>query len=134
MTSVQGITFEARPSAALTQLLCLVVLAGALAPWPTSLPLAARACLSAGALAVGLWRVRRYRQPALAAVQWHPEGAWVAIDPHGAIHAAEPRDARVVGEWVFLRLFWHKGRATLVLGPDNMDADTLRILRIRLGP
>jgi toxin CptA len=133
MTSAQGITFEPRPSAALTFLLAFVVLAGAIAPWPTSLPLAVRCCLSMAALAFGAWRVGRFRQSALAAVQWHPEGAWVVIDTVGAPHAAEPRSARVVGEWVCLRLFWHGARASLVLGPDNMDAEVLRILRIRLG-
>jgi hypothetical protein len=114
-------------------LLCFVVLSGALAPWPTSLPLVARACLSAAALAFGVWEVRRYRQVPLAAVQWHPQGAWVVVDHAGKPFAAEPRDIRVVGEWVVLRLFWHKGRAAFVLGPDNMAAEDLRVLRIRLG-
>ncbi|UPG92024.1 hypothetical protein L2Y96_09755 [Luteibacter aegosomaticola] len=133
MTSAQGITFDARPSAALTSFLSCIVLAGALAPWPTSLPLAARACLSAAALAVGAWQVVRQRRPPLAAAQWHAKGGWTVVDRHGVVHAAEPRDARVVGEWVCLRLFWHGARASLVLGPDNMDAEVLRILRIRLG-
>jgi toxin CptA len=134
MTSAQGITFEPRPSAALTRFLALIVLAGAVAPWPTSLPLAVRACLSLGALAFGAWRVARYRRPPLRAVQWLPGGAWLAVDRHGVPFSAEPRSARVVGEWVFLRLFWHRGHASLALGPDNMNADTLRVLRIRLGP
>ena len=133
MTSAQGITFEPRPSASLTALLCLVVFAGAMAPWPTSLPLAARACLSLAALVFGLRVVHRHRRPPLKGVQWHPQGAWIAIDAAGAPHAAEPRSIRVVGEWVCLRLFWHGGRASLVLGPDNVDAETLRILRIRLN-
>jgi hypothetical protein len=67
-------------------------------------------------------------------VAWLPGGAWLAVDRHGVPFSAEPRSARVVGEWVFLRLFWHRGHASLALGPDNMNADTLRVLRIRLGP
>ncbi|HEY4092583.1 MAG TPA: hypothetical protein VGN46_13800 [Luteibacter sp.] len=133
MTSVQGITFDTRPSAALTLLLLVIVLAGATAPWPTHFPLAARVCLSGAALAFGLWRIHGHRHPPITAAQWSPEGAWLVVDTHGALHAAEPRGARVVGEWVCLRLFWPGGRASLVLGPDNMEADVLRVLRIRLG-
>ncbi|UPG96371.1 hypothetical protein [Luteibacter aegosomatissinici] len=134
MRSAQGITFEPRPSPRLTWLLSLIVLSGAMAPWPTSLPLVARAGLSVAALFLGVWRVRRFIRVPLAAVQWHPQGAWVVVDNAGQPFAAEPRDIRVVGGWVVLRLFWHEGRASLVLGPDNMAAEELRILRIRLGP
>jgi toxin CptA len=132
MTSAQGITFEVRPSAALTFLLGGIVAAGAIAPWPTALPAAGRLFLSLAALAFGAWRVARQRYSPITAAQWPPEGAWLVVDRHGGIHPAEPRGARVVGEWVCLRLFWRSGRADLVLGPDNMDAETLRILRIRL--
>lgn len=132
MTSAQGITFEVRPSAALTFLLACIVAAGAVAPWPTALPALGRLCLSIAALAYGAWCVARQRRPPVTAVQWPPEGAWRVVDREGGLHAAEPRSVRVVGEWVCLRLFWQSGRADLVLGPDNMDAETLRILRVRL--
>jgi len=133
MTSAQGITFEARPSARLSLLLLCIVAAGAMAPWPTELPAAARMALSLAALAFGLWRVHQQRHPRITAAQWLPDGGWLVVDRDGALHAAEPRDARVVGEWVCLRLFWRGGQASLVLGPDNMEPETLRIPRVRLG-
>ncbi|QWT21756.1 hypothetical protein KPL74_07045 [Bacillus sp. NP157] len=134
MTSVQGIVFKVRPSPALLRLLYLVVAAGALSPWPTSLPWAGRLLVSLAAVAVGLWRIRVFRRSPLAAVQWTSEGAWLAIDRRGTTVVAEPRDARVVGEWVVLRLFWQGRVTSLALGPDNMQAETLRVLRVRLGP
>lgn len=135
MTSARGIGFDYRPSATLTALVATVLLLATAAPFFTSLPWYLRAALAAIVAAHGLRRLRTFRQPPLAAVSLSQAGLWTVTLRHGRHVPAELLHARLFAGAVFLRLGWRSGTAQLVLLPDNVPADDLRLLRagIRSG-
>lgn len=78
-------------------------------------------------------------RPRVRSVVWRADGGADLVlndrlgdgrrEVQGAIHAA-----RMTGPLIALTLRWPpRGRATLWLLPDNLDADTRRRLRMRLG-
>lgn len=134
MTSVQGISFEIRPSATLTRVLLLLNgLAGG-AALASGLPVLAAWPLAAATFLYGLAQVRRYRRPTLRCVGWAADGVWSVTDCHGRVAVAELIRARVVGSAVVLSLRWRRGAGHVALLSDNIPAHELRLLRARLGP
>ena len=88
----------------------------------------------AGASALFAFELRRLRRPAVARCVWHGDGQWRVRDRGGNDHAATLAHASVRGSLVVLRLrVPTHGVAALVLLPDNCDAPTRRLLRVRLA-
>lgn len=76
-------------------------------------------------------------RPRILAIAWHADGATELTLRHGAGHDTAQgavAEARVLGPLIALTLRWPpRERMTLWLLPDNLDADTRRRLRMRLG-
>jgi toxin CptA len=93
------------------------------------------ACIAAYVGAT-LWRMLR---PRLRSVLWRADGSVEmgfndgATDGRGEVQGAV-HAARVLGPLIVLTLRWPPGgRKSLWLLPDNLDAETRRRLRMRLG-
>jgi len=138
MRSAPAIGFEWRPSRMLSA--CVVVLTGL--AWAavvmSGLPLWAKAILAIGTLVCGAGGLWRYRHPRVVALTWRSDGGvsirLVGRGEGGEEVQGELRDARVLGFLIVLHLRWpDRGRASLWLLPDNLDADIRRRLRVRLG-
>jgi toxin CptA len=134
MTSAPAIGFEYRPSPgyrvvliAVSAMAVLAVSLSALSGWIT-IPLSL-AVLLAAALAV-----RRIGQSPIAAAGWGADESWTL---HLKSHEDVPATLasfRVLGALVLLRLKTARhGTHTLLLAPDNADADIRRRLRMRLA-
>ena len=137
MRTPPAIGFECRPSRALA--ICIVVFA-ALAVLAialsglTRLPGMILIVVAVGYGAASLWR---FLHPHVLALTWRSDGS-VSIrlaTRGGDVEEVqgELRDARVLGFLIVLHLRWPRGRTSLWLLPDNLDADTRRRLRVRLG-
>ena len=134
MKSAPAIAFEYRPSRwLLASLLCIALLAtvaiaaSALA-WSVKLILAAAVC------AYAIHSARRHLHPAVRRCAWYENGHWRVRDPTGEDHAATLLRASVRGVLIVLVLRSALQRSTsLILLPDNCDADTRRRLRVRLS-
>jgi len=134
MTSAPAIGFEYRPSRLLARLLAAVWALAVLAiascglPWWLKLVLVFFAAV--------LWmRAWRHRTDAgVTAAGWAAEGGWNLHRAGGDDAAATLQSFRVLGAFVLLRLSEHDRHVTtLLLAPDNSDADIRRRLRMRLA-
>lgn len=76
-------------------------------------------------------------RPRIRAVAWHADGAAEVTLRHGAgsdTALGAVAESRVLGPLIALTLRWPpRERMTLWLLPDNLDADTRRRLRMRIG-
>jgi len=101
----------------------------------TRLPMVILIIFAIGYGTVSLWR---FLHPRVLALTWRSDGS-ISVRLGGRSGAAgevqgELRDARVLGFLIALHLRWPpSGRMSLWLLPDNLDADTRRRLRVRLG-
>jgi len=133
MTSAPAIGFEYRPSpgyrVALIGVAALAVLAlllCALAWWVKIL-------LSLLVLVAAVRAVRRIAQSPVSAAGWGADDSWTL---HMTSHDDLPATLasfRVLGALVLLRLKTAHGTHSLLLTPDNSDADIRRRLRTRLA-
>lgn len=134
-----AIGFRCRRSPSLIALTLGIALLAALAahwtgphPWLHRLLLLVALAFLAGAL-------RGLLRPGIRAVVWRPEGGADITVRASATDAARVvqgavQGGRVLGPLIVLVLRWPpRGRAHLWLLPDNLDADTRRRLRMRLG-
>lgn len=83
--------------------------------------------------------IARLLRPRVASLVWHAEGATEITLRDDLVNSARVvqgavNTARVMGPLIVLTLRWPpRARAHLWLLPDNLDADTRRRLRMRLG-
>lgn len=109
------------------------VLAIALSGLPPTVAIAL-IVLALGYGAMSLWR---FLHPRVLGLSWRSDGSVsirLASRSGGEEVQGELREARVLGLLIVLRLHWAPhGHASLWLLPDNLDADTRRRLRVRLG-
>ena len=137
MRSAPAIGFECKPSRALS--VCIVLLTGVavIAVVSGGLPRWAAMLLAIVALGYGMAALWRHRHPRVAALTWRGDGGasirvvrrgGEPVEVEGAL-----QDARVLGSLIVLHLRWPGGRAGVWILPDNLDADTRRRLRVRLG-
>jgi toxin CptA len=90
--------------------------------------LALAACVCAGRAIAGL------HKPPIRRCTWYESGHWRVRDASGRELEASLRQASVRSGCIVLRLQSALARSsTLVLLPDNCDADTRRRLRVRLA-
>ncbi|QNK00828.1 hypothetical protein [Dyella telluris] len=135
MTSAPAIGFECRPSRWLIRLLSLVSLLAVISVWLSAIFWVAQ-------LLISVWVVFALRQASLRlssapvdAAGWARDGSWTLRLPAGDDVVAELAGFRVVGE-VAVWLRWSlPGRrpVSVLLAPDNSDADIRRRLRMRLA-
>jgi toxin CptA len=134
MKSAPAIAFDYAPSrwllAALIAISSLALLAIALSGvsfWSKGV-LALAACVYAGRA------FARLRKPPIRRCAWYESGDWRVRDASGREFEASLRQASVRGDCIVLRLTSALARSsTLVLLPDNCNADTRRRLRVRLA-
>jgi toxin CptA len=133
MTSAPAIGFEYRPSRWLTRLPAAVLVLALLAL--ASCGLTGWLKLLLAATATGLWlHALRHRPDAgVTAAGWAADGGW-SLHRGGTDMPATLASFRVLGALVLLRLRGSDRRiTTLLLAPDNSDADIRRRLRMRLA-
>lgn len=137
MRSAPAIGFECKSSRTLS--VCIVLLTGlaVIAVASAGLPGWVAATLITGALGYGMAALWRHLHPRVAALMWRGDGgasirvvrrAGEPVEVEGTL-----QDARVLGFLIVLHLRWPGGRAGVWILPDNLDADTRRRLRVRLG-
>ena len=138
MRTPPPIGFEYRPSPALAACAVALTMFAALAIVLSGLPWLLKLVLivfAAGNGALALWHFLHPRVGALALRGDGSVSVRLASRGGGLEEVqGELRDARVLGPLIVLHLRWSpRGRASLWLLPDNLDADTRRRLRVRLG-
>ncbi len=134
MTSAPSIGFEYRPSRWPSRLLVLIGALALLSIWISGVPRLAAVGLSLLVMAVVAGYIRQQGRSPVRLVTWRSDGGWQLQLPDDSEVEAQLLDARHRGALIMLRLRWAtRGRATLLLFPDNLDADTRRRLRMRLS-
>jgi hypothetical protein len=133
MTSAPPITFDVRPSRVLIGVGLAAGAVAAVGCFFTGFSLPVRGLLAAVPLAwaaLAMWRAAR---PGIVRVTCGSAGQWVVVDGQGRSHPAALAGVLPLGRWTVLRLRWAGRVAELPVGPDTADAETRRLLSIRLG-
>lgn len=139
MKAAPAIGFACRASRSLVAATIVVAVLAIVAVWISGPPFWVRVLLVP---CVGAWAgiaLAGLLFPRVRSLAWQADGtARIVVhdrrtnrsgEVQGAVHAA-----RVMGPLIVLTLRWPpRERATLWLLPDNLDADTRRRLRMRLG-
>lgn len=135
MTSAPAIGFEYRPSRWLGGVLLAFVVLATLALWLSGVSVILKAMLTAMlAIAVARALMRMARSP-VAAAGWSHHAGWTLRTADGEDRPASLHTFRVVGEQVVWLHLVSTGLdpVSLLLAPDNSDADIRRRLRMRLA-
>jgi toxin CptA len=134
MTSAPAIGFEYRPSPGFRLVLAVVAALAVLAVLLSGLAWWMKLLLSVIVLVAASRSVRRMAQSPISAAGWGAEDSWTV---HMTSHEDVPATLvsfRVLGVLVLLRLKTAEhGTHSLLLAPDNSDADIRRRLRMRLA-
>ncbi|WP_266159299.1 protein YgfX [Dyella silvatica] len=134
MTSAPAIGFEYRASRLFLCLLIGMALLAMLAVICCGLPWWAKCLLLMVTLAAVVRAIRHAVAGQVTAVGWTAAGDWSLRMSGGADALAMLGSFRVLGSFVLLRLVLPDRRSvSLLLAPDNSDADTRRRLRMRLA-
>lgn len=134
MTSAPAIGFEYRPSRLLAQLCVSVALLALAAIALCGLAPILKVVLALVLLAAAGHAMHRVARSNIVAAGLSQEGGWVMRRVDGSDVAAALTSSRVIGAYVLLQLTEPGSRSeTLLLGPDNSDADIRRRLRMRLA-
>jgi hypothetical protein len=133
MKSAPTIVFDYRPSRMIGAAATLVSACAVLAPWASALPGVLRAALSLGALGWAATVLHGYRNSSFKRIALRASG-WALVDAANEEHAAILESHARVGMLIAMG-FRHGPRARfrVVLGPDNLDADTRRRLILLLS-
>jgi toxin CptA len=135
MKSAPAVAFDHHASRSLTLATSIVALLAVAAVWLSGLPWWAQLALTVGiAVATGV-AFGNLLRPRVRGVRWRSDGgADIFLGDDRREAQGEVSAARVMGPLVALSLRWApRGRATLWLLPDNLDPETRRRLRMRLG-
>jgi len=137
MRSAPAIGFEYKPSRTLSACIVMLTALAVVAIAMSGLPAWVSVLIAVAALACGAVALWRYRRPRVVALSWRSDGSVsISVAPRvGGIKEVQGTlgDARVLAFLIVLHLRWPGGRAGVWLLPDNLDADTRRRLRVRLG-
>lgn len=139
MKSAPAVGFRYRTSRVLVLATLATIVLAMVTVWLSALPRWAGLVLILVIVAYAGVALGNLLRPRVRSVLWRADGgADIALDDRagdgareaqGAVHAA-----RLMGPLITLTLLWPpRGRTTLWLLPDNLDADTRRRLRMRLG-
>jgi toxin CptA len=134
MPSAPAIGFEYRPSRHLRRALLAVAGLAVLAVWLCALPASAKVAVSGMVLVVVAHAARRVARTPVTAAGCSEDGQWTLHMSADTDVIATLSSFRVLGGFVLLRLrTTDQDVHTLLLGPDNADADIRRRLRMRLA-
>ncbi len=133
MTSAPAIGFEYQPSRLFARLRAAIVLLALLAIALCGVSLAVRLMLGLAVVALFVWSRRRGAGTRLVAAGLDQHGVWSLHYDDGSDTLASLHSSRVLGPFVLLHLALGRRRETLLLGPDNSEADIRRRLRMRLA-
>jgi toxin CptA len=134
MTSAPAIGFDYSPSRWLQRAMLVAAALAMLAVMSCALPLWTRLALVIAVLLATWLKFRQQQASVIVAAGWDAESDWILhmVDNEGV--PAELASFRVLGVFVLLRLRTaDRGVHTLLLAPDNSDADIRRRLRMRLA-
>lgn len=138
MRTPPAIGFEYRPSRSLAASIGLLTVLAVAAIALSGFTRLLSVLLILFALGYGATALWHFLHPRVHALTWRSDGS-VSIQLANRGGAAgevqgELRDARLLGFLIALHVRWAPhGRASLWLLPDNLDGDTRRRLRVRLG-
>jgi toxin CptA len=134
MKSALAIGFEYRPSRLLAACLVGVWLFALFALAACGLPAWLKVMLGIATSLYAAWTLRQFLRPSCRHLLWHDAGHWRLSDASGEGHVADLVSAVVRGAWIVLSLRRTDGkRVSVVLAPDNCNADIRRRLRVRLA-
>lgn len=139
MRTAPAVAFEYHPSRVLAIATLAVSLLAAWAVAISGAPRGWRLALMLLVVLYGAFSLARLLQPRVRSVLWRVDGTVELVlrdrtPEDGGAALATIQGARVVGPLIVLALRWPpRGSATVWLLPDNLDADTRRRLRMRLG-
>ena len=134
MKSAPAIGFDHRPSRLVTVGATLLWLLALLALAVCGLPAWSKAALAAGASLYAGLALRQFLRQPCRHLLWHEAGHWRMRHADGQEHSAQLRHATVLGGVIVLSLrVASLGKTSIVLLPDNCEADTRRRLRVRLA-
>jgi len=132
MTSAPAIGFDYRPSRLPGRLLAIAAALALVAIGLCGAPAGLKLVLMAGTLALAILAGGRSRRSSIAGVGCGPDG-WIVYEADRRQLPAMLLSHRVIGTCVLLRLKTSVAIETLLLAPDNSDADIRRRLRMRLA-
>jgi toxin CptA len=139
VTQAPDIAFRYRASPVLSVALVVVGILAIIAVSISGVPVWLRSILVVLVAAFGGVSLGRQLRPRIASVAWRGDGTIelglndTPLDNRRDV-LAELHGGRVLGPLIVLSLRWPpRERAALWLLPDNLDADTRRRLRMRLG-
>jgi len=134
MTSAPAIGFEYGPSRLVARACAGMALLAVLAVWLSGLPGWGRVAMTCALAAALFVEGRRWRRPRATAAGWAADGGWTLRDAMSTDISATLLSFRLLAGCVWLRLQPASGRLlSLLLTPDNSDADLRRRLRMRLA-
>ena len=134
MKSATAIAFDYRISRWLTLAIAVVSLLAIVSIFSSGAPVWAKTGLSLAAAGWTGWAIGPLRRPPIMRAAWLHGGHWRVVDADGREFAAELVAGVARGAWIVLSLRRSDGRKlALTLGPDNVDADVRRRLRVRLA-
>jgi toxin CptA len=134
-----AVAFDHRPSRVLASATLAISLLALWAIVISGVPEWLRLVLMLSVVLSGAASLIRLLRPRVRSLLWRSDGSVELVLRDRARDDGSPavgmlQGARVMGPLVVLTLHWPlRGRATLWLLPDNLDPDTHRRLRMRLG-
>ncbi len=135
MTSAPAIGFEYRPSRWPGRVLLLIATLALAAVWLSATPTALKIALTGAAVFAAARAMFRFARPDVAAAGWTRDAGWsLRMATHEDL-AATLASFRTLGHqaiWLHFKV-QGPGTVSLLLAPDNSDADIRRRLRMRLA-
>lgn len=133
MKSAPSIAFDHRPSPAIAAFSLALVVAAAIVPWLSALPLVAKIAVSVLVLVYGIAAILGFVRTRFRRVAYRAAG-WVLVDETGTEHAAILASHVRFGVWISLDFRLDGRRCTRALiGPGTADAETRRRLILLLS-
>ncbi|MET0332466.1 MAG: protein YgfX [Dyella sp.] len=134
MSSAPAIGFEYRPSRHLAAALNLILALAWIAIALSGLALWLQSALALAVLAAWFGQRALDARLPLRALALSGDSQWQLHLTHGDDLPARLLSSRVLGEYIVLWLaVADRGRHGVLLGPDNLDSDSRRRLRMRLA-
>ncbi|HET7592608.1 MAG TPA: protein YgfX [Rhodanobacteraceae bacterium] len=135
MKSAPAVGFDYHASRSLILATLVVAFFAVAAVWLSGLPWLAQLALTLGIVAAAGVAFGNLVRPRVRSMRWRSDGgADICLGDDRREAQGEVSAARVMGPLIALSLRWPpRGRATLWLLPDNLDPETRRRLRMRLG-
>jgi toxin CptA len=134
MKSAPAVAFDYRPSRLLIAGIAAALLLAMLAISLCGMTIAAKIFFAVLALIYAMIAARRFLRSSPRRAAWHVAGHWRLAFADGEEIVAELVGSAIRGPWIVVNFRTGTGRRIdLVLAPDNSDAETRRLLRVRLS-